>query len=144
MAVVEVVRGCGRQVSVALIGAFAIAVGVAVYAFLRPLRIPLVPPALHLAAGQSHQSAVLGALPSVLHAFAMPLLTIACLRRVQRLHIVIACLLWCVVDLVFEIGQGSEIGFPPAGTFDALDLLGVLLGAALAGIVGLVMLRRTP
>jgi hypothetical protein len=139
---VEMVRG--RRVSVALIGAFAIAAGLTVYAVFRPVRIPLIPPALHLAAGQPHPSVVLGAVPSFLHALAMPLLTAAGLRRLECRHIVIASLVWCAVDLAFEVGQRSQIGFLPAGVFDPLDLLGVLLGAALAAAVGIAMLRSTP
>lgn len=137
------VRGRGRRVSVALIGAFAIAAGLAVYAVFRPVRIPLIPPTVHLAAGQPYPSAVLGAAPSFLHAFAMPLVTAACLQRVQRRHIVIACVVWCLVDLVFEVGQVSRIRFLPSGTFDPLDLLGVMSGATLAGVVGLGTLRST-
>jgi hypothetical protein len=129
--------------SVAMIGSSAIAAGLAVYAFLRPIRVPLIPPALHFAPAESHPFAVLASLPSVIHAFAMPLLSVACLRRVRRRDIAITCLLWCAVDLVFEVGQRTGIRFFAGGTFDPLDLLGVLLGATMAGAVGVALLRGT-
>jgi hypothetical protein len=132
-----------RRATVALIGAVALAVGLILYAFFRPVRIPLIPAGLHFAAATSHTPAVLGVVPSVIHAFAMPLLTVACLR-LRRRQLAYACLAWCAIDLVLEAGQRTEIAFFPAGTFDPLDLLGVLLGAALAGAVGLAKLRSTP
>jgi hypothetical protein len=131
-----------KDISVALIGAVAIAAGIAVYALFRPARIPLIPPDLHFAAGSPDAPAMLGAVPSVLHAFAMPLLTAACLR-LRRRHIVIACLAWAVIGVVFELGQRTGIRFFPGGTFDPLDLLGVLLGATLAGAVGFAILRSS-
>lgn len=132
-----------RRATVALIGVVAIATGLAVYAFFRPVRVPLIPSGLHFAAAKSHTPAVLGVVPSVIHAFAMPLLTVACLR-LRRRHVACPCLAWCAIDLVFEAGQRTEIAFFPGGTFDPFDLLGVLLGAALAGAVCLATLRRTP
>src|SRR5687768_15922004 len=112
-----------RRVTVALIGAVAIAAGLSIYTFLRPVRIPLIPAGLHFAAAKSHTPAVLGVAPSVIHAFALPLLTVACLS-LRRRHIASACLAWCATDLVFEAAQRTEIAFLPAGTFDPLDLLG--------------------
>ena len=123
-------------------GAVAIAAGLGVYAGFRPARIALIPSALHFAASESYSPAVLGAFPSAIHAFAMPLLTAACLRP-RRRHIAIACLAWCGVDLVFEAGQRTASRFFPAGTFDPLDVLAILLGATLAGVVALATLRGT-
>jgi len=123
-------------------GAIAIAAGLSVYALLRPVRIPLIPSALHFAASESYWPALFGAVPSVIHAFAMSLLTAACLRP-QRRNILIACLTWCVIDLVFEAGQRTTSRFFPAGTFDPLDVLAILLGATLAGVVALATLRGT-
>ena len=131
-----------RRATVALIGAVAIAAGLTIYALFRPVRIPLIPAGLHFATAKSHTPAVLGVVPSVIHAFAMPLLTVACLRLPRR-HIASACLAWCAIDLVFEAGQRTDIAFFPAGTFDPLDLLAVLLGVALAAAVGFATLRST-
>jgi hypothetical protein len=49
-----------RRATVALIGAVAIAAGLILYAFFRPVRIPLIPAGLHFAAATSHTPAVLG------------------------------------------------------------------------------------
>ena len=125
----------------AAVGAAAIVAGLAVYALARPARIPLIPPALHFAAADGHPGAVVGVLPSIVHAFAMPLLTVACLERLRRGQVLVACLAWCVVDLAFEIGQDSGISFLPAGTCDPLDVLAILLGTVLAGVVSSVLLQ---
>jgi hypothetical protein len=127
-----------KEAALALSGAVAIIAGLAVYALFRPARIPLLPSALHLA--DAGAPAMLGAVPSALHAFAMPLLTAACLR-LRRQRIVMACLAWGIVDVVFELGQRSAIRLFPGGTFDPLDLVGVLLGATLAGATGFLILR---
>ncbi len=129
-----------KEATPALIGAVAIAAGLVVYALFRSVRIPLIPSALHLADVSAGTPAVLGAVPSVVHAFAMPLLTAACVQ-LRRRNIVMACLAWGVVDVVFELGQSTGIGFFPGGTFDPLDLSGVLLGTTLAGAVGLAIMR---
>ena len=131
-----------NDIAVALIGAVAIAAGLAVYALFRPARIPLIPSDLHFAAGGPEAPALLGAVPSLLHAFAMPLLTAACLG-LRRRHIVIACLAWAVIGVVFEFCQRSGIRFLARGTFDPFDLLCVLLGATLAAAVGLAILRSS-
>jgi hypothetical protein len=123
-----------RKSHLLVTGAIAIAAGLAIYALFRPVRIPLVPSALHFAVSEFSSPTILGAVPSAIHAFAMPLLTAACLRP-RRRHIMVACLAWCVVDLVFEASQRTASRFFPAGTFDPLDILGILLGAALAGVV---------
>jgi hypothetical protein len=121
-------------------GALAIALGLAVYALSRPVRIPLVPPALHLAHAR-HDSALFGSLPSALHAFAMPLLTLACLRNFRRWHVLAACASWSAVDVLFELAQRSSSPFFPGGTFDPLDVLAIIIGAALAYAVAFVVAR---
>jgi hypothetical protein len=123
-----------KEAAVALIGAGAIAAGLVMYAIFRPARIPLIPDALHFADADAGAPAVLSAAPSAVHAFAMPLLTAACLR-LRRRHVALACFGWLVVDVVFELAQATRIRFFPGGTFDPLDLLGVLLGVTLAGAV---------
>jgi hypothetical protein len=129
-----------KEATLALIGVVAIAAGLAVYALFRPARIPLIPPTLHLADAGAAAPAVLSAVPSVVHAFAMPLLTAACLP-LRRRHLAMTCLAWGVIDVGFELGQDIGIRFFPGGTFDPLDLAGVLLGTTLAGAVGLAILR---
>jgi hypothetical protein len=129
-----------KEIALALTGAVAIVAGLALYAVFRPARIHLIPSALHLAEAGAAAPVVLSAVPSVIHAFAMPLLTAACLR-LRRRQVVMACVTWGAIDLVFELGQRSGISLFPGGTFDPLDLAGVLLGTTLAGAVGLAILR---
>jgi hypothetical protein len=130
-----------KETALALTGAVAIVAGLGLYAIFRPARIHLVPSALHLADAGAAAPAVLSAVPSVIHAFAMPLLTAACLR-LRRRHVLMACVAWGAIDVGFELGQRFGIRFFPGGTFDPLDLAGVLLGTTLAGAVGFAILRR--
>jgi len=134
-------RGRAHTVSFATTSALAIALGLAVYALARPVRIPLVPAALHFApAGREPE--ILSSLPSALHAFAMPLLTLACLRVVRRWHVLAACIGWVGIDIGFELAQRYRIELLPRGTFDPLDVLGVLMGASLSCAVALALIRR--
>jgi hypothetical protein len=121
-------------------GALAIALGLAVYALSRPVRIPLVPSALHLAHAR-HESALFGSVPSALHAFAMPLLTLACFRNFRRWHALAACASWSAIDVLFELAQRTSSSFFPGGTFDPLDVLAVIVGAALAYAVASAVTR---
>lgn len=129
-----------HSVSFAATGALAIAFGLAVYALSRPVRIPLVPAALHLARA-GREPAILGSLPSALHAFAMPLFALACLRNVRRSHVFVACAGWSVIDVLFELAQRSSSTFFPRGTFDTFDVLAVFVGAALSCAIALILIR---
>ena len=131
------------SVSFAMTGAFTIALGLAVYALARPVRIPLVPTALHFAPA-GHEPEILSSLPSALHAFAMPLLTLACLRVVRRRHVLATCIGWIGIDSGFELAQRYRVELLPSGTFDPLDVLGVLIGASLSCAVALILIRSNP
>jgi len=124
-------------------GALAIALGLAVYALARSARIPLVPPALHFAPA-GREPALFGSLPSALHAFAMPLLTLACLRGVRRSHVFAICLGWITIDVLFELAQRYRIAHFPSGTFDPGDVLGVFIGASLSCGIALAFIRSRP
>lgn len=132
-----------HSASLAAMGAFAIALGLAVYALSRSARIPLIPHALHFSSAR-HESTLFGSLPSVLHAFAMPLLTLACLRAVRRWHVLAACGSWLAIDVIFELAQRYRTELFPSGTFDRLDLLGLGVGAALACAVASALIRSKP
>lgn len=133
------------RIALLVIGTLAIAAGLSIYAFHRSVRIALIPAALHFPAGGSQPSSVLfGALPSAIHAFALPLLTLGCVRTLRRSCIAVSCLGWCAADLLFELGQRGRHAFLPRGTFDAFDLLGVLLGALLAGAAAVAASRIAP
>ena len=129
-----------HSIPLATTGAFAIALGLALYALSRPARIPLIPSALHFSHAR-HESALLGSLPSTLHAFAMPLLTLACVPAMRRWHVLAACGGWFAVDLIFELAQRYRTELFPNGTFDGLDVLGACIGAALACAVALALIR---
>lgn len=133
-------RTRAHSASFATTGALAIALGLAAYALSRSVRIPLVPSALHFAPA-AREPAVFGSLPSALHAFAMPLLTLACLRAVRRWHVLAACVGWAAVDVIFELAQRYRVELFPAGTFDPLDVLGVLIGASLSCVVAWTLIR---
>ena len=130
-----------HSIFLATTGTLAIAAGLAIYALLRPTRIALIPATLFFPPSR-HIPSLLGSLPSLLHAFAIPLLTMACVRAVRRAHVMTICLVWALIDVLFELGQRYPTRFLPSGTFDPLDVLGVLAGASLAAALASTFARR--
>ena len=114
--------------------------------FFRLVSLAHLTPTIFGSVGQS--------LPTFSHVFAFSLLTAACfgLRRNAALA---ACLGWCLIDLAFEIGQHDAVasrlsewmlesrfgflasanGYFESGTFDLVDLVSIVAGAAIAFIV---------
>jgi hypothetical protein len=109
-------------------------------------------PAAH-SSSHTEFSDILYALPSLLHIYAFILLTAAVVSsNVHNLRLI--CLFWLVTELAFEIGQQHDVAVAivkqlPAwfygsavletvpnyflqGTFDPLDIIGLLLGALAA------------
>jgi hypothetical protein len=144
------------------IGVLALGVGVALYVLDRPpSQIYFVPKAWSLFKGTPSTFGAIGYhLPTFLHVFAFCLITsgvLACGRQGAA----VICVLWMLVDMLFEIGQQQDIaseivayipdwfkGVPflentadyfVQGRFDPADLLAILFGAIAAYLLMLVL-----
>jgi hypothetical protein len=112
----------------AVLGCAALLLGVLVYLTdrdtSRTLLIPGVP-----ALAASHWFGTVGQwLPSAIHPFAFSLLSAAALPA-PRSRAYGACLVWCVVNVVFEMGQHPLISAPLAQALDAAFGRGPIGGA---------------
>jgi hypothetical protein len=122
----------------------SLAIGGAVYLFARPVRVELLPAAWHHPIGPLTAHAGFAAsLPTLAHAFALPLLTLACLRPGSARRAAAICAAWALVDTAFEATQhptvaaqlarhGAPAAWLPAGTCDLADIAAALVGALLA------------
>jgi len=150
-----------------LIAAAAIAVGVAFYAFARPQPALFLPAGWHRPLPHALPTLLLGALPTFVHALALPLLIVAVLPARRRVALSAVCVAWCVVEIAFESAQHPRIGhallerwtiderwharlaplanFVRNGTFDRIDLAAAVLGslAAYAVLCRLIETRAT-
>lgn len=105
----------------------AIAVGVAVYAFLRPQPAAFLPVGWHRPLSHDLTAAVLGCLPTFVHALAMSLATAAVLGVAADRARGVICMAWCAVEIMFEAAQHPKVGVPLlAGLPSALAGTGVL------------------
>jgi hypothetical protein len=151
-------RGLGRPglrpLALASIAGAAIAFGVAVYAFARPQPALFLPATWHRPLAHGLPTALLGVLPTFVHALAMPLLTAALLQPRRKAGLRAICAAWCVVEIAFELAQHPRIGhallnalpvdarssallapfghFVRSGRFDALDVATALLASMVA------------
>lgn len=151
-------RGLGRpgigSLALASIAGAAITFGVAVYAFARPQPALFLPAAWHRPWAHGLPTALLGVLPTFVHALAMPLLTAALLQPRRKAGMRAICAAWCVVEIGFELAQHPRIGhtllnalpadarssallapfahFVRSGRFDALDIAAALLASMVA------------
>lgn len=133
---------------IALAGSLLIA-GLAIYLTARPASLfgPLAP-AWHLPASVPPPlRTLLGSAPTFVHVIAFILITAALVRRDRRATVLV-CGAWALTEILFEILQLRSLGgwllahevirsapFATrhlAGTFDPLDILAALLGAALS------------
>lgn len=143
----------------------ALAVGMAIYAFSRPVGSAyLLPAALQFESPSLALPAILGgSLPAFLHVYALALLTVVVLG-VTRVRAAWAATAWCAIDLVFELAQWQPLGewlagilpawfgqvpvldhlgaFLIRGSFDQSDLLATLIGAVTAYLTVLLMLHE--
>ena len=115
-------------------GFAALALGAAVYALDRPPgSVGFLPRAFVDDGGRFGLLA--GSLPSFLHTMAFALITAALLKPTRRAGLA-ACAVWAAINLAFEFSQHAAFreltGFGMYGTFDPLDLMAALLGAAAA------------
>jgi hypothetical protein len=140
-----------------LIGLAALGVGVLVYLVDRPAAQSVVPSAISLFALTPTVFGVLGhSLPTFVHVMAFILLTTAVLAGGKSTAVAV-CLGWFALEAVFELGQHPAIApalstaipswfahFPILnqtdryflnGTFDPMDLLAIVLGAAVAYVL---------
>jgi hypothetical protein len=149
-------RQFGRPAVQVALGGAAFAVGLLVYLTDRnPSKAALIPTVAWLA-GMNVFGSIGGWLPSFAHTFAFSLFTAAALpqRSAPRYG---ACIAWCAVNLVFEIGQHTlvsvRLGEALHGSFRALpfsrllanyflhgtfafgDIVAALSGALAAGVV---------
>jgi hypothetical protein len=151
------------QVALALVFLLS---GTSVYLIARPASDAFMLPhfSVEMSSASRHWVALLaGSLPTFSHTIAFSLLT-AVLALPGRRGALFACLLWLVIEVLFEVGQASLIaiwlgGVLPAwfehvpildhmgsyflgGTFDPLDLAAAVLGTAVAYCILLSNLRR--
>jgi hypothetical protein len=139
-----------------VIGSLALVIGLTVYLTDRNASHAVLIPAVAALAGSNLFGAAGQWLPSAVHPFAFGLFTAAALppRYAWRYG---ACAAWCLVNMVFELGQhplvsGYVAGAPQAGggqslpgrmlanyflhgAFDGSDMLAVVLGAVAAAAV---------
>ena len=154
----------GRSAVLIALGGLALAGGVLVYLTDRAASRALWIPGIHLPLNGSLSRSLSGPLfgpvgqwlPSFVHPFAFSLFTAAALPpgfvSARR-----ACVAWCVVNIVFELGQLRPVGVflaeamrgplgrTPAvtqlanyflrGTFDPGDIVAAVLGALAAAVV---------
>lgn len=147
-------RSAAHPVMVALC---AIAVGVAVYAFLRPQPAAFLPAGWHRPFSHDLPAAVMGGLPTFVHALVMSLATVAVLAVRGDAARGGICTAWCAVEIVFEVAQHPRVGLPllaslpsgladtgaltalgnfvRTGTFDPLDIGAAALGSWVAYVV---------
>ena len=132
----------------------AIAVGVAVYAFLRPEAAAFLPAGWHRPVSHGLPVAVMAGLPTFVHALVMSLLTAAVLGFRGEAARGATCAAWCAVEIVFEVAQHPAVGLPllaslpsglaetrtftalasfvRGGTFDPLDIAAAAFGSLTA------------
>ena len=141
----------------------ALAVGILVYLFDRGADVYFLPEALSASNSLPSLFGFLGhSLPSLLHADALILLTVAFLPRGQR-YAFAACVGWFSVECLFEIGQHPSLrnlvasrfpdwfdGLPlleastayfSNGSFDPMDIVAATVGATAAWLT--IQLTRT-
>lgn len=139
------------------LAALALAAGVALYVWGRPQPAMFLPSGWHRPLDLGPAGAWAGALPTFVHALALPLITAALLRPARRATAAAICVGWCVVEVFFEALQQRAIGaalmahlpsqapckevcdalaaFARHGTFDPLDIAAAVLASALAGAI---------
>lgn len=146
------------QVFPLFLTAVLLAFGLSVYLFDRPAdRIYFVPDGWQLSAGNDLLFGFIGAhLPSFVHVAVFILVT-AIILAPWRFRIASICLLWFVIDSLFEIAQHELIAARIAaivpnwfedkfflentaahflnGTFDLLDIVSIALGSVVAYLV---------
>ena len=132
----------------------AIAVGVAVYAFLRPQPAAFLPAGWHRPLSHGLPAGVMAGLPTFVHTLLMSLLTAALVGSCRANVLGATCAAWCVVEVVFEFAQhpafGPSLGaslhwvfagvgtfiafenFVRAGTIDVLDIAASVFASLLA------------
>jgi hypothetical protein len=139
----------------AALGLAALLAGMAVYLIDRPAgQLSGAPHGWHLWDGRTHLlGRVGGILPDFLHVFGFSVVTGSLLEPGLRRYLA-ACGTWALIDVAFETGQHPvvaawiEASLPPQnsrnsisvwtveyfrnGTFDPLDILAILAGAAAA------------
>jgi hypothetical protein len=147
------VRQCRPEIGVLLLAAILLAAGILVYVFERGGTVYLLsswtsapPPTKYLGRLGNH-------LPTFLHTLAFILITAAILRPWPRL-LLPTCATWLGIECLFELGQmapfdGHIAALLPAwfkgvpvleiasdyftrGTYDALDIVSITLGATVA------------
>ena len=144
-------RGSAAATMVALC---AIAVGVAIYAFLRPQPAAFLPVGWHRPLSHGLPAVVMAGLPTFVHALVMSLLNATVLAVRSNAARGAICTAWCAIEIVFEVAQHPAIGLPllaslpsalagtgaftalasfvRGGTFDPLDIAAAAFGSLAA------------
>jgi hypothetical protein len=148
-----------------LIGMAALSIGLMVYLYDRPPDSALILQAIGITSAFREAfhlfGPISGQLPAFIHVFAFALLTTG-LLGCRTWGALLVCLFWLFVNVLFELGQvienhtvGNHSGafdsifgsgvlgnFFRFGTFDPLDLLAIILGAAAAFIIWRITMQR--
>lgn len=138
-----------------VIGILSLGAGLCVYVVARPAgTIPLLPHITGVSTNfPSVVSVLVGALPTLSHAFAFSLMTASLIGPGQTGKL-LACAGWTYTEMIFELGQhpiarawllehwnGADSGVPFVGrylrgsTFDRHDLIAAAVGGLFAGMV---------